>query len=172
MKGFFIMDLARLIRHLCTPARAVRRVLPPTALQAITAAIRQSETGHRGEIRFAVESTLDLQPLLQGQSPRERACDVFARLRVWDTAENNGVLIYLLLADRQVEIVADRGVHARVGAAGWEAICLRMESALHEGRFEAGVLDGIQAITEILVREYPASSPTVNELPDHPVVLR
>lgn len=163
---------ARLIRHLCTPACAVRRILPPSALQAITDAIHRSETRHRGEIRFAVESALDLHSLLRRQPPHERARDVFAQLRVWDTAENNGVLIYLLLADRQLEIVADRGVHERVGMAGWEAICQRMEAALREGRFEAGVLEGIEAVTDILVREYPASGPNPNELPDQPVVLR
>jgi uncharacterized membrane protein len=166
------MDFTRIIRHLSTPTRAVRRVLPLSAMRAIAEAIRQGETRHSGEIRFAVESALDLPPLLHGQSPRERACEVFAQLRVWDTAENNGVLIYLLLADRQVEIVADRGVHARVGAGGWEAICQRMEGELRAGRFEAGVLEGIHAVTEILVREYPASGPNTNELPDQPVVLR
>lgn len=140
-------------------------------MQTIADTIRRGETRHRGQIRFAVESALDLNPLLRGQSPHERACDVFAQLRVWDTAENNGVLIYLLLADRQVEIVADRGVHARVGTTAWEAICLRMETALRKGRFDAAVVDGIQAVTNVLIREYPASGPTVNELPDQPSVL-
>ena len=165
------MDIARLIRHLCTPDRALNRVLPPRALQAIGDAIREGETRHRGEIRFAVETALDLQPLLRGQSAQDRAGDVFAQLRVWDTAGNNGVLVYLLLADRQVEIVADRDAHARIGTAGWEAICRRMEAALRDGRFEAGVIEGIRAITDLLAREYPASGPTANELPDHPVVL-
>ena len=96
---------------------------------------------------------------------------MFAHLRVWDTEENNGVLIYLLLADRQVEIVADRGVHARAGTAGWEAICRRMEVHFRAGAFEAGVIEGIEAVSEILTREYPATGKSTNELPDQPVVM-
>lgn len=165
------MNITRILRHLLTPHRIVRRYFPEPVMKRIGGMIQASERQHRGEVRFAVESVLDLRRLARNVPPHERALDVFSRLRVWDTAENNGVLIYLLLADRHVEIVADRGVHERVGTAGWEPICRSMERSFAAGRFEEGVTVGIQAVTEILVKEYPAHGDTPNELPDEPVVL-
>ncbi|HWS16137.1 MAG TPA: TPM domain-containing protein, partial [Candidatus Methylomirabilis sp.] len=110
-------------------------------------------------------------PLFRGHSARERAIDVFSLLRIWDTERNNGVLIYLLLADRDVEIVADRGIHAKVGTEGWETICRPMETAFRQGDFEGGVIRGIQAVTRHLVEHFPAAGDDRNELPDNPVVL-
>ena len=165
------MNFGRILKHLWTPSRIVRRAFPAPVMKAITEAVKQSEGLHRGQIRFAVEGVLDLRKLAHDVQPEERALEVFSRLRVWDTAENNGVLVYLLLADRHVEIVADRGVHGRVGADGWDPICRRMEQSFAAGRFEQGILDGIRAITEILAREYPATGHATNELPDEPVVL-
>jgi hypothetical protein len=165
------MELARIIRHLSTPQRAVHRAFSRSALKAIEEETRASETRHRGQIRFAVESALDWPFLFHGVSAAARARDVFANLRIWDTEENNGVLIYLLLADRDVEIVADRGVHTRAGTAEWEAICRRMETAFRAGQFEAGVLEGVAAVTEILIREYPATGPSSNSLSDRPAVM-
>jgi uncharacterized membrane protein len=165
------MSVGRILRHLIPPAWTVRRAFPAHSLEAIRGAIAQSETGHSGEIRFAVEHALDLRDLLRNLSARERAIHVFSQLRVWDTEHNNGVLVYLLLADRDVEIVADRGIHARVGAQGWEAICRQMEAAFGAGRFEAGVLDGIQAIDAHLRRHFPSAGGGENELPDRPLVL-
>ncbi len=164
------MALRRVLRHLLTPAWAVRRVLPPSALQAIQAAIQASEARHRGQVRFAVEHALDLPDLVRGKSAAERALEVFSALRVWDTEENNGVLVYLLLADRDVEIVADRGIHAHVDTTGWAAICRAMEAAFRAGEFERGVIDGIEAISAHLRLRYPGET-GVNELPDQPVVL-
>jgi len=112
------MDLARVFRHLLFPGLLVRRAFPASALARIEAAIAASESRHRGQIRYAVEGALDLRPLLAGQTGRERAIEVFAALHIWDTEENNGVLIYLLLADRDVEIVADRAIARHVGPAG------------------------------------------------------
>jgi uncharacterized membrane protein len=165
------MNLKRILRHLWTPSVTVNRAFPEPAMQRIEAAIGESERRHRGQVRFAVESVLDWPRLVRDVSPAARALEVFSRLRVWDTAENNGVLVYLLLADRDVEIVADRGVQAQVGAGGWAPICRLMERSFAEGRFEEGVLQGIQAITEILVKEYPGSRSAGNELPDAPIVL-
>jgi len=165
------MSLARVIRHLATPAWRRRQLFPSASLKRIEEAIKAAERTHRGEIRFAVESALDIVPLLRGVSARARALDVFANLRVWDTEENNGVLIYLLLADRDVEIIADRGVHMRVGAAGWESVCREMEKRFRAGRFEEAVLYGIAQVSEHLVRHFPGPDRRGDELPDKPVLL-
>jgi len=132
---------------------------------------KASETVHAGEIRFVVEGALDGTPLFKGQSARERAIDVFSQLRIWDTEHNNGVLIYLLLADRDVEIVADRGVHSMVGSEEWEKICRKMETAFKQANYEGGVVGGIHAVTQHLIKHFPASDSGQNELPDKPVVL-
>jgi len=118
-----------------------------------------------------VESALPMGQLVRGETPRERALDVFARLRIWDTEENCGVLIYLLLADRDVEIVADRGIHRRVGDEAWHAICRAMEAAFREKRFLDGAIHGIEAINSLLAQHFPRTSSGPNELPDQPVVL-
>ena len=165
------MNLIRVMQHLSTGHASVRRVLPSRALEAIENAIRETEAKHAGQIRFAVEASLELAPLLAGQTAQQRAVDVFSRLRVWDTENNNGVLIYLLLADRDVEIVADRGIHVKLGKEVWEAICREMEAAFRAGQFEAGVLAGIRAVGEHLSRHFPARGGKSNELPDSPVVL-
>lgn len=163
------MNLKRLWRHLTSSPWRVKRVLPRYAMLAIERAIHDSERTHRGQICFAIEGALDLGPLLRGRTARQRAIEVFSRLRVWDTEHNNGVLIYLLLADHDVEIVSDRGIHARVGPEGWEKICREMESAFRAGRFEDGVLAGIRAVGDHLAHHYPGHG--ANEIPDKPVIL-
>lgn len=155
---------------MATP-RSAARAFPEQSLHAIEAAVKESELTHSGEIRFAVEPALEIGALLKGQSARERAVQVFSALRVWDTEQNNGVLIYLLLADRDVEIVADRGIHARVGAEAWEAVCRRMESAFREGRMEQGAVEGVREAGALLARHFPAAGPNPNELGDRPVML-
>ena len=141
-------------------------------MTAIELAVKRSEAQHRGELRFAVEGALDTRALLAGQSSRDRALDVFSLLRVWDTEHNTGVLIYVLLADRSVEIVADRGIHARVGEGEWSRICHAMESDFAQARFEQGALQGIDAVSRCLAAHFPASHATPrNELPDTPVFL-
>jgi len=167
------MNFRRLARHLLAMPGAVRRAFPPAAMAAIEQAIARSETRHRGEVRFAVEAALDASSLLAGESARERALEVFAQLGVWDTAENNGVLIYLLLADRDVEIVADRGINALAGHAEWEAICRAMEAALRRREFEQSVLGAIEAVTQLLARHFPPRAGAErNELADRPTILR
>jgi len=165
------MNFMRILRHLFMPPWRVRMAFPARSLRAIESAIRESETTHAGEIRFAVESALHLFPLWQNQSARARAVEVFSQLRIWDTQHNNGVLIYLLLADRDVEIIADRGVHARVGAEGWEKICRDMEILFRDGQFEEGVLHGIRSVSSHLAKHYPAQGKNPNELDNKPVVL-
>ncbi len=161
----------RWLKHLFSGAWQVRRAFPPHTMQTIEAAIRESETSHHGEIRFAVEAGLDIDALLCGQTARERAIQVFSDLRVWDTEHNNGVLIYLLLADHDVEIVADRGIDARVGALGWHAVCIKIESMLRANRFEEGIRTGIKEVSSHLAQHYPARDGDHNELPDAPVIL-
>lgn len=165
------MNLLRIMKHLSTGHAAVRRAFPRRTRDAIENAIRQTEALHDGQIRFAVEHALELAPLLAGQSARARAIDVFSGLRIWDTEHNNGVLIYLLLADRDVEIIADRGIHVRMGPEIWEAICQEMELAFRAGDFESGVLAGIRAVGEHLQRHFPARPDKCNEIPDSPVLL-
>ena len=149
----------------------VNRAFPTDTLVAIDGAIKASEATHRGEIRFAVEGALHIEPLWRGQTARERAIDVFSQLRIWDTEHNNGVLIYLLLSDRNVEIVADRGIDAKVGPREWERICRKMEAAFRQGDFEGGVVGGIQEVTRHLAEHFPPIGDDRNELPDKPVVL-
>ena len=165
------MNIKRITKHLMMPPWQVNRAFPRQTLIAIEKAIKASEGAHAGEIRFVVEGALDGTPLFKGQSARERAIDVYSQLRIWDTEHNNGVLIYLLLADRQVEIVADRGIHAKVGSWGCEEICRRMEIAFKQGNYEGGVVSGIQAVTQHLIKHFPATGAGLNELPNKPVVL-
>jgi uncharacterized membrane protein len=165
------MDLKRVVSHLFMSRWHVNLAFPPKTLRAIEKAVRESHRAHIGQVRFAVEGALHIGALLKGMSARERAIDVFSELRVWDTEHNNGVLIYLLLADHDVEIVADRGVHAKVHAAEWETICRNMEADFRLGRYEAGVLRGIEQVSELLKRHFPTHPEKRGELPSKPTVL-
>ena len=165
------MNIKRVTKHLLLTHWQVNRAFPRQALIAIEQAIKASKTAHVGEIRFVVEGALDVTPLFNGQSARGRAIDVFSQLRVWDTEHNNGLLIYLLLADRAVEIVADRGIHSKVGSREWENICRKMETAFKQANYKGGVVSGIQAVTQHLIQHFPAAGAGRNELPDKPVVL-
>ena len=165
------MNAKRILKHLFAPHWIVYRAFPRAALKRIETAIRGSEKSHAGELRFAVETGLHLVPLLRAVTPRQRARQVFAQLNVWDTEHNSGVLIYVQLVDRNIEIIADRGISAKVGQHEWNAICRRMEDAFRERRFEQGALDGIREITALLRRHFPPHGVNPNELPDNPVVL-
>ncbi len=165
------MSVKRIARHLLHHRWLQQRIFTPAVLARIEQAIRSGEATHAGQLRFVVEGALDGAPLFRNQSARERALDLFSHLRTWDTAHNNGVLIYLLLADRDVEIVADRGIDAKVGKDGWERICRAMEADFRDGRFEQGVLAGIAAVSRELARHFPPQAGTPNELPDRPVVM-
>lgn len=165
------MDIARFFRHLLMPPWRVRQAFPGPTMRAIEQAIHAAEATHEGQICFAVEAALELGALLRGQSARERALEVYAQLRVWDTEKNDGVLIYVLLADHDVEILADRGLHARVDAGEWERICRVMETAFRDGRFHDGALAGIEAVRALLARHFPRSGPGTDELSNRPVIL-
>lgn len=165
------MGIKRIGKHLLLSRRRVRKEFPRHVLASIESAIKASEKQHTGQIRFVVEGALDGRPLFDDQAARARALDVFSLLRVWDTAHNNGVLIYLLLADHDVEIVADRGINSKVGKDAWRTICAAMETQFRQGHFEAGVIQGIAAVTKYLAEYFPATGSHKNELPDAPTVL-
>jgi uncharacterized membrane protein len=165
------MSIKRIGKHLLEHRWRVRKIFTPRVLASIGRAVKASESTHSGQIRFVVEGALDGAPLLRNQSARARALDLFSHLRIWDTAHNNGVLIYLLLADRDVEILADRGIDALVGPKEWAKICRAMETEFSKGNFEGGVIQGIEAVTRHLAKHFPKHGAGRNELPDAPVVM-
>jgi uncharacterized membrane protein len=169
------MRIGRLIRHSAATHWRTRMLFPKSSLDAIEQAIAAAEKTHAGEIRFAIETALSPAHIVNGMTPRARALDVFTNLRVWDTEHNNGVLIYLLLADRDVEIIADRGLKERVSAAEWEAVCRLMEEHFRAGRFQDGSIAGVNAIGNLLTRHFPPNlklgAPAHNQLPDRPTLL-
>jgi len=165
------MGIGRIGKHLLEHHWRARRLFTPKVLANIEQATKAGEATHSGQVRFVVEGALDGAPLFHDQPTRERAIDIFSHLRIWDTEHNNGVLIYLLLADRVVEIIADRGIDAKVGAEGWARICRDMEADFANGRFEAGAIKGIEAVSRELAKHYPPTGPHRNELPDKPVVI-
>ena len=164
--------LSRLLRHRLLDEGDAQRALGAEALARIEQRIAASESRHSGEIRVCVEAGLPLSYLRRNASARDRALALFGKLRVWDTVANNGVLIYLLLAERSIEIVADRGLLPHVDASTWASVMATMQSAFRDGRFEAGIAQAIDAVDALLVRHYAlapgASNP--NELPDAPVL--
>ena len=159
----------RALKHLLAPHWWALRVFPRDALRQIEGAIKASEKRHEGELRFAVEAGLPFGFLKT--STRKRAEALFAQLGVWDTEHNSGVLIYVQLVDRRIEIVADRGIAARVEQSEWNAICHEMKSAFSRKEFLQGSLEGIHKITGMLARHFPPHGRNPNELPDKPVVL-
>ncbi|WP_198288704.1 MULTISPECIES: TPM domain-containing protein [Pandoraea] len=164
-------NFRRLGRHLLMTHWKVRQTFPRKTLQAIERAISAGEASHIGQLCFVVEGALSWAGLLKGLTARERAIEVFSQQRLWDTEHNTGVLIYLLLADRSVEIVADRGIHQKVGAREWSAVCRQMEAAFQKGEYEAGVIAGVESVGRHLRRHFPARDGGTNELSDKPVVL-
>ncbi|MGJ7567838.1 TPM domain-containing protein [Variovorax sp. GB1R11] len=165
--------LGRIWRHRWIDESEVRRALPEAVMQRLTGRVAASERRHSGEVRICVEAGLPMSYLWRHASARERAVMLFGKLRVWDTAHNNGVLIYLLLAEHAIEVVADRGLHSHVDDAAWAAMTQRMGAAFREGRFEDGLTQALEEISALLVEHFPLgdSELDVNELPDEPVVL-
>jgi uncharacterized membrane protein len=161
----------RLWHHIATDHRAVRRRFPAAALASLEAAIGAGEKRHRGQLCVAIEPSLPPLRVLRHITPWERALEVFGQLRVWDTEENSGVLLYLLLADRDVEIVADRGIHRKVGDARWRDICSELESELRAGRFGEGVARAVTRISDVLAEHFPRTQAGEDELPNRPVLL-
>ena len=164
--------IGRLLRHRWLDESDARKAVPPDMLQRLAARVAASEKRHSGEIRIFVEAGLPVSYLLRDATPRERAVAMFGKLRVWDTEHNNGVLIYLLLAERAIEIVADRGLGQRVEAGEWRRIVASMGNAFRQGRVEEGLTQALEEMSALLVAHFPlaAGEPDRNELPDEPVL--
>lgn len=167
-----LQRLTRLLRHRWADGR-LRRVLTPEVLQRLGQRVAASERRHTGQIRICAEGGLPLSYLWRGASARERAITQFGKLRVWDTEHNNGVLIYLLLAEHAIEIVADRGLAQRVPEATWQTLVQRLGQALRAGQYEDGLTEVLAEVSALLVAHFPANghAPGSNELPDAPVLL-
>lgn len=166
-----MVDIKRWLAHTFMPPWRWRLAFPAKLLEEIETAIRLSEHQHRGELRFAIENALSPARAWRGVSARQRATEVFASLHVWDTDENSGVLIYLLLADREVHILADRGIARRVPQAEWDTVAQAMRQAYHRGDYRGGSLEGIARITTMLASHFPADPDNPDELPNKPVII-
>ena len=166
-----MVAIKRWLTHTFLPPWRWRLAFPTDLLKAIERAVKQSERQHRGELRFAIENSLAPTWVWRGLSARQRAAQVFANLRVWDTEENSGVLIYVLLADKEVHIVADRGIAKRVAQTEWNAVAQAMQEAFRLGDFQRGSLEGIESITSILASHFPSGDDNPNELSNKPVIL-
>jgi uncharacterized membrane protein len=166
------MALLRTFRHLFATQLGTRRKFSAQVLESIEAAIAAAERATSGEIRFVVETALELPEVWAGLTPRERAIQTFSDLHIWNTELRNGVLIYVLLADRDVEILADRGASERIAQADWEGVCRVMESRFCAGRFAEGSLAGVAAVGDLLERHFPADrGRNRDELPNQPALL-
>lgn len=168
--------MTRLLQHRWREARLGRDSLSAAMLARLAERVRLSEQAHSGEIRLFVEAGLPLSYLWRSapldQIIRERAIAQFGKLRVWDTAHNNGVLIYLLLAERRIEVVADRGLSAQVAPEVWRTMVGHMGAAFRQGAFEAGLALAVDEISALLVRHFALApgEANPNELPDQPLV--
>jgi uncharacterized membrane protein len=168
-RGLFAR-LQRVLRHRWMDDGDTRRAVPPELLQRLEAYVSASEARHTGEVRICVEAGMPSSYLWRDATPRERAIAMFGKLRVWDTEHNNGVLIYLLLAEHAIELVADRGLNAKVSATQWQAVTQRLSAALKAQKFEDGLTQALQEVSALLVQHYPLQEGQVrsNGLPNAP----
>ena len=165
------MDLKRFWRHVLMSPMVAARAFPATVMDAIQREVAVQEKRHAGEVFFVVEAELSTGQLWRGLSSRDRAREVFAMQGVWNTEDNNGVLIYVLLADRRVEIVADRGIDRKVTPGDWRRIVDEMDRRFHDGRYEEGALAGVRSVSDLLAAHFPPRPDDRNELADRPVVI-
>jgi len=166
--------LARVVRHRWRDERDIRKAVPPELMAQLQRLVAASERKHTGQIRMCIEAGMPTSYLWRGATPRERAVTLFGKLRVWDTEENNGVLIYLLLADHAIEIVADRGLNRHIGAGRWQHLVAHMGDAFGAGRYQDGLTQALENVGALLVEHFPVeegSTEHPNELPDAPVLL-
>lgn len=165
------MSFARFLRHIAMTPWKGRAAFPDAVMDAIQAEVAAQEKRHCGEVRFVVERELTTAQLWRDVTSRQRAIEVFSMLQVWNTEENTGILVYVLLADHKVEIVADRGIQKKVGAEEWVSIVHAMEARFREGRFQDGAVTGVRAVSELLARHFPGGPDGANELPDRPMLI-
>ena len=172
MVGNWFKTFFRVLRHRSLDTTDTRRAIPADMVQRLMERVAASEQRHTGEIRIYVESSLPSSYLWRGADTRERAVMMFSKLRVWDTAQNNGVLIYLMLAEHAIELVADRGIDAHVPAQHWQMVVTRMADAFRSNRYEDGLTQALEEVSAVLVEHFPArdTAENPNELPDAPVL--
>lgn len=166
-----MVNFKRCLKHAFFPPKCWRKFFTKETLKAIETAVSQSETHHSGELRFAIENALHFKKVWRGITAQQRALEVFSRLRVWDTEENCGVLIYVLLAERSVHIIADRGINKCVNQTEWGNIVRNMQHSFKQGQFQKGAIIGIEQITALLTTHFPATAKHDNQLPDAPVII-
>lgn len=164
--------MSRLLKHLLHTPFTTRRAFPASLQETLRQLVAEGEQTHRGEIRFVVEGDWPLLDVLGKKTTRERALEVFGQARVWDTHENTGLLVYVLLCEHKVEILADRGLHAAAGSGTWESLCAELSAAYQGGRFEEGSVTLLRQLNTLLRGHFPAENGNPNELPDMPIVLR
>jgi uncharacterized membrane protein len=163
--------LRRAARHAGSSAADARRAFPAATLAAVSEAISAGEQTHRGEVRLIVEKAMPLAAVWAGISDRQRALALFADYGIWDTEDNCGVLVYVNLADRKVEIVADRGIDRKIDAATWRAVCQALTAGYARGEFHDSTLAAIGQVNQLLRQHFPSNGPRPNELPDRPLML-
>jgi uncharacterized membrane protein len=163
--------MSRMLRHLSVSRRAVRKAFGPEAAYQIQELVREREALHAGEIMVVIEATLQPREIFFGKSGRERALEIFSERRVWDTERNNGVLLYVLFADRDIEILADRGIARVVPDSEWQRICALVEGRFKEGEFVAGVKVAVGEISARLAEHFPETGARANELSNRPVLI-
>ena len=161
----------RFFRHLFTTRAAARRTFPAITLKAIESCISEGEKNHRAELRVIIEPAMSIDSLWAKTRPRERALELFGLYGIWDTEENCGVLVYVNLAARQVEIVADRGIACKVNQEEWGAICQGMTAGFSQNRFQQSTLDALSGINQLLAQHFPLTGERKNQLPDEPILL-
>ena len=171
MSGPVIGGLGRFVRHVSMTPWKARKAFPDKVMDTIQHEVAEQEKRHHGEVRFVVERELTTAQLWAGLTSRQRAIEVFSALQVWNTEDNTGILIYVLLADHKVEVVADRGIQKLVAAEEWIAIVKAMEDQFRAGHFEAGAVAGVRAASDLLARHFPGSADDVNQLPDRPLMI-
>jgi uncharacterized membrane protein len=167
-----LRKLMRILKHRWLDEADTRRAIPPELVERLAKRVAASERRHGGEVRICVEAGLPLSYLWRGAKPRERAVAMFSKLGVWDTEQNNGVLIYLLLAEHAIEVVADRGLARKVDPGTWQRIVQHMSAAFRQGRFEEGLTNALEEVSALLVEHFPLQpgAPDSNELPDEPML--